>query len=1276
MARASDFQTIRSEGGLLPPDLLLRVLDPRGKLEGTSPESYGMPQGERLNEVITQSWNRLCRHWAEFKAIAENLPEGEAATGPTNDKWTLPLLRELGFGTLPTSAAPEIEGRSYPIARFHGTVPLHLIGCGLSLDRRTAGARGAATSNPHGMVQEFLNRSQDHLWAIVSNGRQLRVLRDNQALSRQSYIEFDLEAMFNGQVYPDFVLMWMVAHVSRFLPQTENKAESCVLERWTRIADEEGTRALGDLRGSVAKALQVLGAGFTGNARNTDLQNALSSNQLAPTELHAELLRIVYRLIFLFVADDRHIEGQPLLHPRDKSDEARVARERYAEHYGTARLRELAGSIRGSRHSDLWRQFKMLTKLLSDDPKLDGARAALALPVLGGFLWNESATPHLNNAELTNHDFLEVLRHLAFTRQGKVLRSVDFRNLGAEELGGVYETLLELTPQVSGGGRKFEFAEFAGNERKTSGSYYTPDSLVQCLLDSALDPVVNEAIAGKSAREAEAAILNLKVCDPAVGSGHFLVGAAHRMARHLARARALAEGESEPSPLHYQHALRDVIGRCLYGVDINPMSAELCRVGLWLEAMEPGKPLSFLDHHIRVGNSLLGATPEQVVAGIADSSYTPVDGDDKTLCSALKRRNRQERSGQRDMLHLMMHKPTQDEPSLAARIRSLDEVPDDTPEAIRCKAEQFGRIETSLDYCHAQEIADTWCAATVWPKHRENVVSTPTTETLRRLEVDRNALTTAQRNEVQRLARLHRFFHWHLAFPEPFECGGFDCIIGNPPWEMMEAENGAAATDAASRRQLFYRSGTYELLNGRRDLYKLFLVRCASLPRVGGTLGFLTPLGVFVEDEASAWRRSFFAGGSVVQMRHFQNHKKRFFPQVHGSYRFCAITYSPGSVKPHSFTTVALGPDDIALQYEINVPRDDMFQQLGDDCSAIVFPDEQYALVHRAITRNLRTLEGVKFRIVAEFHASTDKALLLNERPSCGWAYLKNRNIHHFDHVYAPYEAWIDRTDVQDRISRKRLDKDLWFSRFPRLVFRDIARNDDERTLIGCLVPPGVVSTYDTPMFIPECTTEEYPAWISFYCAAFSAYLFDFLIRPVVDKHIKGYTIARIPWPSPVHLSGGGIDLEFFVGRILELVHTTPEFGSFAEDCGRRGPPFRRDDARRFAIRCELDAALFWLYLPCSQDGGWPLTSFGSHQEAAKLRAHFATPRDAISYVMDSFPIVRRKEEKEFDGEYRSKRAIIEMYDAIASSRNTARPYQTNLDPPPAGGGCSMRPTG
>src|SRR5882762_9016631 len=154
-----EFQTMRSEGGLLPSDLLRRVLDPKEKLEGTRPEDYGLPQGERLNDVITQSWNRLRKHWAEFRSAAETLPAGEAGTGLTNDKWSLPILRELGFGLLPTSAGPELGGRTYAINRFFGQVPVHLVGCRVNLDKWAVCVRGAAAANSRCLPPELLNRS-------------------------------------------------------------------------------------------------------------------------------------------------------------------------------------------------------------------------------------------------------------------------------------------------------------------------------------------------------------------------------------------------------------------------------------------------------------------------------------------------------------------------------------------------------------------------------------------------------------------------------------------------------------------------------------------------------------------------------------------------------------------------------------------------------------------------------------------------------------------------------------------------------------------------------------------------------------------------------------------------------------------------------------------------------------------------------------------------------------------------------------------------------------
>jgi len=863
-----ELQSVRSEGGLLPADLLKRVLDPKSGLPGLRPEDYGLPPGERLNEVTTQAWNRLRKHWAEFQAAAEKIPESDAGTAVTNEKWTLPLLRELQFGMLPAGAGPEIGGRTYPIARFSGPVPIHLVGCRVSLDRRAAGVRGAAV-NPHGLVQEFLNRSVGHLWGVVSNGLEFRILRDNQALSRQAYLQFDLEAMFDGELYADFMLLWLVAHATRFAPRDPHRPDTCRLEDWTREADAQGARALGDLRGGVERALQVLGQGFTSHPRNTDLREELRSGKLTPTELHGELLRVVYRFIFLFVAEDRTLEGLPLLHPHDDSEAAAQARERYSRFYSTSRLREMAGAIKGSRHGDLWRQFNVVVNALSGSAEADQIRKHLALPTLGSFLWNPRSTSYLNGAELSNFDLLETLRNLAFTRQGKVLRPVDYRSLGAEELGGVYESLLSLTPQIGSDGATFTFAEFADNARKTSGSYYTPDSLVQCLLDSALDPVVEECVKGKSGRDAEQALLALKVCDPAVGSGHFLVGAAHRLARHLSRIRAVGQGESEPSPLLYQQALRDVIGRCLYGVDINPMAAELCRVGLWLEALEPGKPLSFLEHHIRVGNSLLGATPELIAAGVPDAAFKSMDGDDKRACSVLKRRNR----GERDTLTpLFAQYEAETQRKLEQAAAVLEQLPDDRPEDVRAKELAFRRHEQTDEYRSKKWLADAWCAAFLLTKRFAEPGLESSAVGLTQSNV--NALAEGStlpehlRREVESLAHAFQFFHWHLAFPEVSGSGGFDLVLGNPPWVRQEL--------LRPFKQLLQ---PYRAFSSTCDASVYFLELALRLCRPSGRAAMLTPNKWFRASYAEGLRKT-VRDTSLVSLVIDFGHSRNLFPDA------------------------------------------------------------------------------------------------------------------------------------------------------------------------------------------------------------------------------------------------------------------------------------------------------------------------------------------------------------------------------------------------------------
>jgi hypothetical protein len=210
------FTAIHTEGALLPVDLLQRISENDSHLEGLTPESYHLAPGEKLNEAINRSWNRLTGLWGAFQTARGRLGPTDAGTTLTRERWLLPLFQELGFGRLSTTKAVEIEGKSYPISHRWQNIPLHLVGCGLELDKRTPGAAGASRTSPHSLLQEFLNRSEEAQWGLLSNGLSLRILRDNATLTRQAYIEFDLESLFAGEVYSDFVLLWLICHQSRF----------------------------------------------------------------------------------------------------------------------------------------------------------------------------------------------------------------------------------------------------------------------------------------------------------------------------------------------------------------------------------------------------------------------------------------------------------------------------------------------------------------------------------------------------------------------------------------------------------------------------------------------------------------------------------------------------------------------------------------------------------------------------------------------------------------------------------------------------------------------------------------------------------------------------------------------------------------------------------------------------------------------------------------------------------------------------------------------------
>ncbi|MHB8088819.1 MAG: Eco57I restriction-modification methylase domain-containing protein [Anaerolineaceae bacterium] len=930
------FTTIHTEGALLPVDLLQRVRANDSSLVGLTPESYHLAPGEKLNEAINRSWNRLNGLWGAFQTARGRLSANDAGNTLTRERWLLPLFQELGFGRLATARAIDIEGKSYPISHRWENVPLHLVGCGLELDKRAPGVAGAARVSPHSLLQEYLNRADDAQWGIVANGLSLRVLRDNAALTRQAYIEFDLESLFDGEVYSDFVLLWLVCHQSRFEPYkppakgeaSEGKQDGgeCILERWSKSAQESGTRALDDLRRGVEEAIVSFGQGFLLHPLNGGLRSRLKKGNLSAQDYYRQLLRLVYRLIFLFAAEDREL----LLLPEAPVE----ARQRYQRYYSTARLRSLAERQRGSRHYDRYEALRLVMNLLGSDE----GNADLAIPALGGFLFDANSMADLDQAKLDNQSLLSAVRSLAFITEGNIRRAVDYRNLGPEELGSVYESLLELHPLLNTDAGTFQLTSAAGNERKTTGSYYTHSSLIQVLLDSALDPVIDDRVgAHRDLPELEDALLSLKVCDPACGSGHFLIAAAHRIAGRLAMVRARGD---EPSPNETRRALRDVIRHCIYGVDVNPMAVELCKVNLWLESLEPGKPLSFLDAHIKCGNSLVGVGPKMDLDDLVvpDGAFNPVTGDHKPTATLLKKRNKQEREGQESLFVTVITTREDLERWLTERTRALEAMPEDSAEEVQAKAAAYQQVNESDEYIRQRQIADLWTAAFYWkieePESTTHEIVAPTHGQLRRLR-DGLQIQNGLQENVDRLRQSENFFHWPLEFVEVAAIGGFDCVLGNPPWEKIQAEeqvffatrdiNISSAVGIKRKNMIgglqknnpdLYKdfeqykksvevidtfikiSNRFPLTgSGKMNTYAVFAELGISVLSVKGHTGFILPLGIVTDEN----NKEFFAGlvrsKSLISVFGFEN-EEFLFRDVHHAFKFVCLTMTGAEFNP------------------------------------------------------------------------------------------------------------------------------------------------------------------------------------------------------------------------------------------------------------------------------------------------------------------------------------------------------------------------------------------
>ncbi|TDE85370.1 Eco57I restriction-modification methylase domain-containing protein [Deinococcus sp. S9] len=1295
-------RNIKVEGLGLSTDFLLTLTDRTKSRALLDPESYGLAPKEPIEEGVSRSWDRLRKAYARWTEARSERP----GTDPVR-YWITPLLQELGHTDLQPNPALTIGEKTYPI-RFLGTVPVHVT-AGEDLDRITL--HGSLRASPHGLVQEFLNRSGEHTWGLVLNGERLRLLRDNAQVTRPAFVEFDLEEMFDQGDSAGFRVLWLLTHRSRF-----EGGEGAIIEGWNKQASAQGTRANDALRDGVERAIATLGSGFL--RRNRDLCAQLATGERQAQDLYRLSLKLVYQLIFLFVVEDRD-----LLHPQDTDP---VAKARYA-HYSTRRLRQIAEASEGSAtHGDAWEGLKVLLR------GMYGGLPFLGLPAFGGHLFEQYP---LLACGLANSDLYAAIRALSLIEDGGTLKSVNFTDLDAEELGSIYESLLELHPEINTATGTFTLSSAAGNERKTTGSYYTPTGLIELLLESSLDPVIEDAL---TKPDPVAALKALNVVDPACGSGHFLLAAARRIGLALARAE---HDVTQPSPEQLRAATREVIAHCIYGVDLNPMAIELAKVALWLESAVPGKPLAFLDHRLRSGNSLLGTTPDlmrredeipeklvrrvlkpavkAVTLHLPDEAFAELEGDDKTTVRALKNRNKQEREDLIERAHGSqgLFDLQRDLSGLQRMVEALDRIEPDSLEHVQAQESTWSAIQEHAEHRRLKTLADAWCAAFVTPK-------TPgapaiTTRTLQDLDRNPDSLPNVTAL-VGELAEQYRFFHWHVEFPDVYAQGGFDCVLGNPPWERIKLQEKewfaarvpeiAAAPNAAARTRLiaglkteqpaiyadfvrdlrqaegeshFIRASGRYPLTGRGDVntYAIFSELCRQSLNPQGRMGIIVPTGIATDDTTKFFFQSLMDKASLASLYDFEN-REGIFPGVHRSFKFCLLTVS-GEERPNAqaqFAFFALNADEARDPGKVFTLSPAEIALLNPNTrTAPVFRSSRDAAITKGIYQRVPVLLneatgenpwGISF--MRMFDMSNDSGLFrtAEQLDADGWELHGNRYrkgdgqmlplyeaklMHQFDHRFATYTEsgdtrdmtsaekaradalplpryWVPQTEVEDRLIQK--DKNgnvIWeWTRDWLMGWRDIARNTDERTFIGAVYPRRAAGDTFLQM-LPDCPVAQIPGLLG----TLNSFAHDFAVRQKVGgTHLKYNVTRQFPVLPPSAFTPQR--LAFITPRVLELTYTAHDLAGFARDLGYDGPPFVWNDERRFWLRAELDALYFHLY---------------------------GIARDDVDYIMDTFPIVRRKDEAQY-GTYRTKNAILEIYDEI--TRTGVDGYRTRLEPKPA----------
>jgi hypothetical protein len=783
-----------------------------------------------------------------------------------------------------------------------------------------------------------------------------------------------------------------------------------------------------------------------------------------------------------------------------------------------------------------------------------------------------------------------------------------------------------------------------------------------------------------------------------------LLAAARRITRHLATVRT---GDDEPAPEAMRAALRDVIGHCIYGVDINPMAVELCKVNLWMEALEPGKPLSFLDHHIKCGNSLMGATPALLAKGIPDEAFTPIEGDDKAVWSEFKKKNKKEReTGQHSLFDAAMQ-PWERLGDLAAAMLNLDELADDTIMGVRRKQEQYESLVRSSGYEYGHLWADMWCAAFVWKKTNEFPYPI-TEEVFRRIERSPFDLAPWMREEIERLRQQYQFFHWHLEFPEVFRLpslgkapdneqtgwsGGFDTLLSNPPWERIKLQEEeffaardpqiATAANKAARQKLintlaqanpalahdfadakraaeavskFVRASRRFPLTAVGDVntYALFAEHAQSIIAPSGRAGIIVPTGIATDDSMKQLFNSLISDRRLVSLIGFINSKK-IFPAIKDYIKFCLTTIGNASEAEFMFllTQVSQVSDS---RKRFSLSNEDFALLNPNTLTCPIFRTRADATLTKKIYHgtgiliNERTNEspwGVKF--LTMFHMSNDSGLFRTKSEPDYLPLYEAKMVHQYDHRFGTYE-----NATRENINEGNLPQ------FTPLMHSDpnhfalprywVHKREVEETLADHTIKKWLLGFRDISSSESERT--------AIFCILPKVGVGNNLPLLLVETQELTRVVClladlnSIPFDYAVRQKVGGAHLNFFIVKQFPVL-----------------PPsaYSPTDIDFIAPRVLELVYTAWDMKPFAEDMGYHGEPFRWNEGRrahlrAELDAYYASlyglTRDELRYILDphdvygedfpgeTFRVLKEKEERLF-GEYRTRRLVLEKWDGM-----------------------------